>query len=1334
MAHPYGHHSTNTGTLLRGALVVLVAVLLLLLGAPTQEAGAQNGDEPTVERVSPALEIVSVKLGDTQEFTAQVNSTLKDIIVYTATVNGWSEQTLLDQPVQNYEASFRHTFDEAGNFTVGIRFTGVETRITATWQVTVTNSAPTITSKATSTSPDGAFILQAGSGLSLSAVAGDEDGNLVSATWLIDGEGTEAPDDTFDNVSSALSSFTHIYSEAGEYEVTVKFSDSEGDSVTHSWTVRVQEKVPENNRPPSAVPVSPTKHLSLDIGQSQTFTASASDPDNNISLVEWLIDGEVVESTPLDLTGSVERSYLPTFPDSGYFRIEARFSDNGKLSAAVLFEVSVGNWPVIDSLGCQPESPTVGETITCQPVLTGGTPTGYVWGASDGPESVASGNDPTFSVQFDSPGEKRIVFGVVTDIGSDDDGVTIFVTARSASAPSIDGLNCSPTNPGVGDTVTCSPSLSGGAVSTYAWNAPGGIPSTGSDATFATTWNSAGDKSVSLEACNNDGCHSADQTVTVSDSETPTVTTTTTQPPEEVTGVTPTTTVSVPPAVTALSLQTPEELDGLEAGSTYEFTARATDANADIVLSLWRIINKFGVISSTSRFGPSSSVESTLSYLVPAAGNYLVRVDFDDSDGWTGFTEWTFSAIDPPPKVDALSCTLTSPQVGETVSCSATLSGSSPEIDLWLAYGSESVRRDGQDYVASWDTPGDKQVALVVCNRSGDCDSLTQPIQVLPEISPPTIDSLGCDQEVVHVGENLNCSPQISGGPPVKFLWTAIDGFPGTGESETFAPDWDVRGDKTVTLKVCNTIDECDTSSQTITVGHPIPPPVIDTLGCEPLTVDVDEDVECEARLVENDQEVFYDRSEDDLFYSWSLSSSDDYKYEWEGQDLSVRWFKSGKEGIKLRVCNIENECDTERQRITVRLDPRSFLQINSLGCPIGEVEVGQVVTCNPDVDSDRQVDYDWTAYSGSPRNGSSRRFQTRWSSPGTKTIELEVCDSRDCVEAERRVEVVDPPPTNRPPVVTRVSPGSPVTVLVGENYTFVAQATDTDLRSYGWQVTQRSTPATPPLNSGSSPTQTYSHVFDSPGHYLVSVAFYDSAGQSGVTLWEVTAVENPSIPLTDLQAINESFLALQDIKRQWLACVDEHPDNETLCLSEIESISSAGIATANLSSIFDQYREEGLGDEFIENVATILRAADLAQDEVREASLRILQGALCGQACLELEVDGSESPWYLVGWLLAGFVPVVDIVTDGRDFVVSGVGCIAGLLSLDGCDWVDLGVNGLGLATSFVPLGVGQAGNVAQAAHHITKFAGEIGAESHQAYSTCPESRVKNSLVGETY
>ena len=978
-------------------------------------------------------------------------------------------------------------------------------------------------------SPSATLELDFGDSQTFTASATDADGNLSELTWYVDGEQTSG--EQLAQLGSAEGAYTHRFTNCGDYSVEARFTDSDGLSNSVLWDLSVCPAEP-TNKPPIATKDYPTNEpFRPEFGEKVRYGASARDPDGSIRKYEWLVDGKTVATDDREnVSGTFAISIPFTFDEQATYLVEIIFTDNNGTSSSISWTVipDSGLPPALGDIGCSPSEVKVGQTVNCVPQLLAGAPEIIRWDAEEDGNTVKSGHDRDFSVSFDSPGEKTIAIFLSNHRGSLRVGTSITVIADGSSTPRIDDIGCSPPDPEVDDTVTCTPSLGGGAVSTYAWSAPGGDPPSGSDATFTTSWNATGDKQVSLEVCNDGECDTGEQSIAVSEAEvtspttttqptngttggTPTVTTTTTQPPGGTTGGTPTTTESMPPEVSALSLLTPEELDGLEAGSAYGFAAKAIDENADIVSLRWFVYDEFLTYYNLVQFDPSSLVESALVYRIPKDGDYLIRVDFVDSKSWEGTTKWSFTAKDYAPNVDALSCTPDSPEVGDIVRCSPTLSGGTPREEFWLAFDSVRRSRSGQDYLMTWNTPGDKQVTLLVCNWSLQCGYHTQAIQVLPKSSPPIIDSVGCDQDVIHVGENLRCTPQISGGPPVEYSWTAQYGFPPTGNRESFAPDWHTRGQSTVTLKVCNRIEECDSSSQTVTVGHPIPTPVIESIGCRPLTVDIDDEVECEARLAENGQDVFYDRSEDDVLFSWSLSSDDEATYEWLDQDLSVRWYESGRERIKLKVCNIEDECDTERQTITVRRDRGSSLQINSLGCPEGKVDVDQNATCNPDVSADGRVDYYWTAYSGSPRNGRSRSFQTRWSVPGTKTINLRVCDGNECLDAERNMEVVEPATVNRPPVVTRISPGSPITVVVGGNYTFVAHATDPDgdLRSVGWQVSQRSTPATPPLASSASPTQTYDHVFDSPGHFLVSVAFYDSAGQSGRVVWEVTAVYN---------------------------------------------------------------------------------------------------------------------------------------------------------------------------------------------------------------------------------
>ena len=85
--------------------------------------------------------------------------------------------------------------------------------------------------------------------------------------------------------------------------------------------------------------------------------------------------------------------------------------------------------------------------------------------------------------------------------------------------PVIDSVVCTPSPAPVGAAVTCTPRLSGGAPSTYAWNAgnalAGGSPFEGTDPRFATSWSYAGQQTVTLEVCNVAGCDTGQQTVTV---------------------------------------------------------------------------------------------------------------------------------------------------------------------------------------------------------------------------------------------------------------------------------------------------------------------------------------------------------------------------------------------------------------------------------------------------------------------------------------------------------------------------------------------------------------------------------------------------------------------------------------------------------------------------------------------------------------------------------------------------------------------------------------------------------------------------------------------------
>ena len=89
-------------------------------------------------------------------------------------------------------------------------------------------------------------------------------------------------------------------------------------------------------------------------------------------------------------------------------------------------------------------------------------------------------------------------------------------TFNIVQRPRVDSTGCSPETVDVGESVTCNPGLSGAPASTYDWSASGGSSSSGEDRQFSTSWNSDGEKRVSLRACDALSCDSESQEITVS--------------------------------------------------------------------------------------------------------------------------------------------------------------------------------------------------------------------------------------------------------------------------------------------------------------------------------------------------------------------------------------------------------------------------------------------------------------------------------------------------------------------------------------------------------------------------------------------------------------------------------------------------------------------------------------------------------------------------------------------------------------------------------------------------------------------------------------------------
>ena len=120
--------------------------------------------------------------------------------------------------------------------------------------------------------------------------------------------------------------FSYTFSSTGVYRVKATFTDTDSRSGSTSWQVTVSDST-QPNRAPTITRVSPPSPVSLTTDDSQTFSASATDPDNNISEWEWYLDDESQGGQLLELTGSISRSVSYTFSTAGTYTVEVEFTD-----------------------------------------------------------------------------------------------------------------------------------------------------------------------------------------------------------------------------------------------------------------------------------------------------------------------------------------------------------------------------------------------------------------------------------------------------------------------------------------------------------------------------------------------------------------------------------------------------------------------------------------------------------------------------------------------------------------------------------------------------------------------------------------------------------------------------------------------------------------------------------------------------------------------------------------------------------------------------------------------------------------------------------------------
>ena len=592
--------------------------------------------------------------------------------------------------------------------------------------------------------------------------------------------------------------------------------------------------------------------------------------------------------------------------------------------------------PVIDGLSCAPSSLTVGEETICTAELSGGAPESWVWDVLNG--IGGSGSGGRYTTSFSRAGEQTVSLTVINAAGRDRESITVSVS-EALHRPVIDGIDCSPSSPSVGEETICVAELNGGVPESYSWS--GG--SAGGDSDYYTTsFGTAGSKTVSLTVTNWAGSDTESITINVA------------EPAEEPT--------LQAPVIDSLSCAPSSLTVGEETICTAELSGGAPES------WVWDVDNGIGGSGSGGRYTTSFSRagEQTVSLtVINAAGRDRESITVSVSEALHR------------PVIDGIDCSPSSPSVGEETICTAELNGSAPESYIWSG---GSAGGDSDYYTTSFSKAGEYTVSLTVTNWAGsDTESATVSVAAL---QAPVIDSISCSPSSPGEAHRVYiCEAILSGGAPDSHAWSGSEVDEYSAQVHVYTAFFFSPGSKTITLTVTNTAGS-DSDSITINVEEPaeeptLQAPAIDSLSCAPSSLTVGEETICTAELSGGAPE------------SWVWDVDNGSGGSGSGGRYTTSFSRAGEQTVSLTVIN---DAGRDRESTTVSVAaPVQGPVIYSITCSPPSPTVGESVTCTAELGGGNPDTYAWSVGGGS---GSGDSYTTSFDTAGGYTVSLTVTNS----------------------------------------------------------------------------------------------------------------------------------------------------------------------------------------------------------------------------------------------------------------------------------------------------------------------------------------------------
>jgi hypothetical protein len=360
-----------------------------------------------------------------------------------------------------------HAFATDGKYQVWLYVYDAKTMTPFSKNITVTNQPPKIVNFYP---PDNASVMETVSQEFVANATDIPNNDTLIYQWSVDNQDIQGENSkTYNYVP------TYDDAETSPHNVSVRINDGKGGIIYKTWAVNITNK----NQPPIINTYSPiTDDVTLAEMATQTFSVTASDPDENILTYKWYLDSKVFTGQ-----SAASFSYQPDYNVSGFHVLKVIVDDGQGGTVNRSWNVTVTNTnrvPIITATNPASTVVTLNETASKKFQITAMDPDAdvltYGWTLDSNDISGATGNNYTYVPTLQDAGDHTLVVSVSDGKGGSDSAQWQVTVGNLNQPPTI--TDYSPkTNPTVAENVLQNFTVTGsdpdGDALTYQWSLNG---------------------------------------------------------------------------------------------------------------------------------------------------------------------------------------------------------------------------------------------------------------------------------------------------------------------------------------------------------------------------------------------------------------------------------------------------------------------------------------------------------------------------------------------------------------------------------------------------------------------------------------------------------------------------------------------------------------------------------------------------------------------------------------------------------------------------------------------------------------------------------------------